>query len=114
MMLHIHRRRHDGVYVCGRCGWVIDNQSRPQRATCPICPTLPEPRKPIMVGDLLERGLRSIGITKQIVERITRTAGKSGGCGCQQRQRWMNDAGIAVQKQAAAWTETARRFYFGS
>lgn len=113
MMLHIHKRKRDGVYVCGRCGWVIDNQQKPQRATCPVCPTLSR-RTYVMVGDLIERGLSAIGITKPLVERITRTAGKPGGCGCQQRQRWLNEAGVAVQKQAAAWTDKARRFYLGS
>lgn len=68
----------------------------------------------VMVGDAIERGLSAVGITKPLVERITRTAGKPGGCGCQQRQQWLNEAGVAVQKQAAAWTDKARRFYFGS
>lgn len=117
MMLHIHKRKADNVWTCGRCGWVIDDQSKPQMATCPVCPTLkdnPLGWRPIMVGDLVERALTIIGITKPLVEKLTRTAGKPGGCGCSGRQRWMNDVGVAVQKRAAVWTETARRFYLGS
>lgn len=111
-MLHIHKRKRDGVYVCGRCGWVIDNQQKPQRATCPVCPTLTRPTY-VMVGDLIERGLTAIGITKPFVERITRTAGKPGGCGCARRQRWANEVGIAVQKKANSMLLAAREFYLG-
>lgn len=112
-MLHIHKRKHDGVYVCGRCGWVIDDQKKPQRATCPVCPTLPKPWQPIMVGDLVEKALTTIGITKPLVEKLTRTEGKPGGCGCAARQRWMNEAGVAVQQKARAALIAAKDFYLG-
>lgn len=51
-----------------------------------------------MVGDLVERGLTAIGITQERVERLTRTAGAPGGCGCKQRQKWLNEKGVVVQK----------------
>lgn len=107
------RKTAAGVYHCGKCGWKVDDQVTPWRATCPVCPTLTRPAY-VMVGDLIERGLSAIGITKPLVEQITRTAGKPGGCGCQQRQRWLNEAGVSVQQAAAAWTDKARRFYLGS
>lgn len=98
--------------------------------TCPVCgykaarrqtvrecrPVVPEPVvsqkelewQPIMVGDLVEKALTSIGITKESVERLTRTAGKPGGCGCAQRQKWLNDAGVRVQ---VAVRNAAKRAY---
>lgn len=50
----------------------------------------------IALGDLAEKALTTIGITKERVERITRKP-----CGCKARQRWMNQAGFAVQRKAA-------------
>jgi hypothetical protein len=47
----------------------------------------------------VERWLTRFGVTKERVERWTRTAGKPGGCGCEARQKWLNDWGIAVQRQ---------------
>jgi hypothetical protein len=55
-----------------------------------------------MVGDLVERGLTAI------VERLTRTADKPGGCGCEGRKKWLNEKGVEVQK---AIRETAKRVY---
>ena len=89
---------------------------------CPVCgyrakrlPTYRECRpikqpewKPIMVGDLVEKALTSVGITQERVERLTRTAGKPGGCGCQARKKWLNEAGVEVQK---AIRETAKKVY---
>jgi hypothetical protein len=95
--------------------------------TCPVCgyrakrlPTFRECRpvpvkkwKPIMVGDLVERGLTAIGVTKERVERLTRTAGKPGGCGCQGRQKWLNDAGAKVQYAVRDAGKAVAGFYFG-
>jgi hypothetical protein len=61
----------------------------------------------------VERGLTAIGITKERVERWTRTAGKPGGCGCAGRQRWLNEVGDRVQIQAREALLAARRFYVG-
>lgn len=116
MMLAIRKRKSDGVWTCARCGWVIDNQEMPQMATCPVCPTLeakPQGWRPIMVGDLVEKALTKIGITKPLVEKLTRTEGKPGGCGCAGRQKWMNEAGIVVQKKARAALLAAKDFYLG-
>lgn len=79
--------------------------------TCPVCgyvakrlPTYREcrpvpvtPWRPYKVGDAVERWLTSIGVTKERVEEWTRTAGKPGGCGCQNRQQWLNEWGDRVQ-----------------
>ena len=99
--------------ACVRCGKPA--RSRNIRRNCGEHPPAGDDRDGFaMVGDMVERGLAAMGITKPLVERITKAAGRPGGCGCASRQRWLNDAGVAVQKQAAAWTEAARRFYLGS
>ena len=69
--------------------------------------------QPIAIGDLLERGLTSVGITKERVEQMTRTTGKPGGCGCQDRQRWMNEAGFRVQRAVRGGYLAVQRFYLG-
>lgn len=95
--------------------------------TCPVCgyrakrlPTYRECRplpvkkwKPIMVGDLVEKALTSVGITKERVERLTRTEGKPGGCGCDGRKRWLNEAGARVQYAVRDAGQAAAKFYFG-
>lgn len=95
--------------------------------TCPVCgyvakrlPTYRECRplpvkkwKPVMVGDLVEKALTSVGITKERVERLTRTDGKPGGCGCGARQKWLNEAGAAVQYAVRDAGKAAAKFYFG-
>ena len=72
-------------------------------------PDTPQPQwKPIMVGDLVESALTAVGITRERVERLTRTAGKPGECGCDGRKRWLNEQGVKVQK---AIREAAQRAY---
>jgi len=46
----------------------------------------------LALGDMTERALRLIGITK---ERVTAIAGRD--CGCKRRQRSMNEAGYVWQ-----------------
>lgn len=53
-----------------------------------------------MVGDLVEKWLTRAGVTKERVERWTRTAGRPGGCGCEGRRRWLNERGAQVQVAA--------------
>jgi hypothetical protein len=60
------------------------------------------PREPFGLGDLVAAGLAAVGITPQLVERVT---GRKG-CGCKQRQRALNEAGFAVQR-------AAKEFYLG-
>lgn len=68
----------------------------------------PDEWKPIMVGDLVEKALTSVGITQERVEKLTRTAGKPGGCGCAGRKKWLNEKGVEVQK---AIRDTAKKVY---
>lgn len=69
--------------------------------------------RPIQIGDLVERGLTAIGITKERVEKLTRTEGKPGGCGCAGRQKWLNDVGNKVQIKARNALIAAKKFYVG-
>lgn len=123
-MQHIHRRTTDNVWICGRCGWVVDDQDTPWRATCETCRQRDAERlastpqqalawKPVMVGDLVEQALTAVGITKSLVERITRTTGKHGGCGCSARKRWLNARGLQFQRQLRGTLLAVQRFYFG-
>jgi hypothetical protein len=96
--------------------------------TCPACgyrakklPTYRECRpiavasqpawKPVPIGDLVEKGLTAIGITKERVERWTRTEGKPGGCGCAARQKWLNDWGNRVQYRGRDFLRRAAEWY---
>lgn len=53
--------------------------------------------KPILVGDLVEKALTAIGVTQPLVERLTKSSNKPGGCGCSRRKKWMNEQGIKAQ-----------------
>jgi hypothetical protein len=80
-------------------------------------PAYPRPKtddwKPVMVGDLVEKALSSVGITKELAEQLTRTAGKPGGCGCEARKRWLNDRGFRVQRAIRSGYLAVQRFYLG-
>lgn len=96
--------------ACRRCGYVA--LRLPTFRNCAPPPPHP-PWRPVDVGALVEKGLTAIGITKERVEKITRTAGKPGGCGCGSRKRWLTEAGNRVQYAARDAALTAQRFYFG-
>jgi hypothetical protein len=98
------------------------------RRTCPVCgyrakrlPTyrqcrpvpvpVEQPWRPVAVGDLVERWLTRAGITKERVERWTRTEGKPGGCGCAARQKWLNDWGNRVQYRGRDFLRRAAEWY---
>ena len=68
----------------------------------------PDNWQPIMVGDLVEKALTTIGITRERVEQLTRTEGKPGECGCAGRKKWLNEKGVQVQ---TAIREMAKRVY---
>ncbi len=104
------RKSRSGVYRCYHCDWLVDDQAEPWKATCPVCPTIAQ-QSFVMVGDLVERVLSFVGITKAFAEKITRTEGKPGGCGCARRQKWMNDSGVRLQKKAAKILLAVRQFY---
>ncbi len=95
--------------------------------TCPVCgyrakrpntyrecrPVLEQVWRPVPIGDLVEKGLTALGITKERVERLTRTEGKPGGCGCEGRKQWLNEAGNRVQIKARNALIAAKKFYVG-
>jgi hypothetical protein len=95
--------------TCPTCGYVAK-----RLPTYRECRPVPEKVwRPIPIGDLVERGLTAIGITKERVERLTRTEGKPGGCGCESRKRWLNEAGNEVQVKARNALIAAKKFYVG-
>jgi len=96
--------------TCVRCGYVA--KSLPTFRACKPPPP-PPPWQPIAIGDVVERWLTRIGITRERVERWTRTAGKPGGCGCEARKRWLNDRGFRVQRAIRSGYLAVQRFYLG-
>lgn len=88
--------------TCPTCGY----QAR-RLPTYRVCRPVPErPWRPFKVGDAVEKILTRVGITRERVERWTRTAGKPGGCGCEARKRWLNEWGDAIQ--LATWRTLLR------
>ncbi len=93
--------------------------------TCPVCgyvakrlPTYRECRpvpvrewQPYKIGDAVERVLTAVGITRERVERWTRTEGKPGGCGCEGRKRWLNEWGDRVQIAARHGLFAVRKWF---
>lgn len=69
--------------------------------------------RPFLLGDFVERCLTRIGVTKERVERWTRTEGTPGGCGCEARQRWLNEWGTRVQMRARRLAQRYAKAVFG-
>lgn len=86
--------------------WLVDTEH-------PAYPHKKEEWKPVQIGDLVERGLTAIGITKDRVKALTRTADKPGGCGCAGRKRWLNKVGAKVQIAARDALQQAKRATVG-
>jgi hypothetical protein len=64
-------------------------------------------RRRFAVGDTVERMLTSVGITKELVQRLTRTK----DCGCKARQRWLNQWGFRQQDRMERLLNKAARWY---
>ena len=95
--------------TCPACGYVAR-----RLPTYRECRPVPETVwRPVPLGDLVERGLTAIGVTKDRVEALTRTAGKPGGCGCAGRKKWLNEVGNKVQTDARNALLAAKKFYVG-
>lgn len=47
----------------------------------------------LAVGDVVERLLLSVGISKELVARVT----QNPDCGCELRKQWLNNAGYRAQ-----------------
>jgi hypothetical protein len=93
-----------GGWACTVCGRTVQSTSTtPPAATCRpghFASQPPADWQPVKIGDLAERALSAVGITKQLVAK---TVGK---CNCSERQKVLNDAGDRVQ-----WA--ARRVFLG-
>ena len=96
--------------TCAACGY----KATKKRTTRVCRPVRQKQWQPVDVGDLVERGLSAIGITKARVEKLTRTAGKPGGCGCAKRKKWLTEVGNEAQIAARKAIHKAKDFYFGS
>lgn len=97
--------------VCSTCGYVA--KRLPTHRVCGPVGTPPPWRPKHKLGDAVERALLAVGVSKERVERWTRTAGKPGGCGCSARQKWLNEWGNKVQYGARDAMRAAEKFYFG-
>ena len=82
-MLYCTFQHNDGVSVCTRCGFSINQQGRIFRR----CDKQPAPG----LGDMVAAGLSAIGITK---ERVSKAVG--GDCGCSKRQEQLNELGRKI------------------
>lgn len=94
--------------TCPRCGYRARQQN-----THRVCRPPRDTFRPVDIGALVERGLTAVGVTKERVERLTGTAGKPGGCGCQERKTWLTKAGNKVQRAAHDALVAAKNFYLG-
>lgn len=91
--------------TCPTCGYKAK-----RRPHVRVCRPPRDTFRPVDVGKIVERGLKSIGVTPALLERVT---GKPGGCGCQRRKQWLTEAGNDVQYKARAALLAARKFYVG-
>ena len=98
--------------TCPKCGWTAKHAKTFRRCRPPKS-VKPKEWQPWAIGDIVEKGLTAIGITKELVEKVTRTEGKPGGCGCGRRKKWLNEAGFKAQHAARKALIKAKRFYLG-
>ena len=108
-MSRIRLDKQSHKWVCGDCGWIIDDQETPWRATCQACvdAAAVAQKRTIRVGDLVERALSSVGITK---ERFAQWTGAKS-CGCAKRQQLLNQIGDDVQLRLHSAIRRAARHY---
>lgn len=59
------------------------------------------------LGDAVETALTSVGITKELVQRVTRTK----DCGCKARAKRLNQWGYVQQQKVARLAKKAARWY---
>ena len=94
-------------FVCVECGVRTDREDAIRQ--CPFVSSKETfnnlPR--VAVGDLVETMLTSVGITKELVQRLTRTK----DCGCKARQRWLNQWGYRQQDRIERLLNKAARWY---
>lgn len=61
----------------------------------------------VALGDAVESMLTRCGITKELVQRLTRTT----DCGCKARQRWLNQWGYRQQDRMERLLNRAAKWY---
>jgi len=76
---------YGGKVTDGVCRLCIAKGNKPQAIV--VLPRL-------AIGDLAEKLLTNVGVTKERVKKLTRT-----GCGCEKRQQWLNEWGFRTQEQ---------------
>ena len=86
---------------CESCGYQAT--SLPTFRECRPPPV--EPWRPVMVGDLVEKALSSVGLTKA---RVEKALGKP--CRCGQRQEGLNKLGIDLQVRGRKALQALQRF----
>jgi hypothetical protein len=89
--------------VCRVCGMTVTVRKLPVYATCGPSSRLPR----LAVGDLVERMLTSIGISKERVRQWLRVK----DCGCAKRQQWLNQWGYKQQDRMERLLNKAARWY---
>lgn len=106
---------NDGIsdlyrYCEARCPGIWDSfrPKRPGQAASMSRSPISLPR--VALGGAVERMLTAIGITKERVQEWTRTK----DCGCEARQRWLDQWGYAQQEKLERLLNRAAKFYFGS
>jgi hypothetical protein len=87
---------------CVICGREVSARRLPVRAACGLI-RLPR----VAVGDLVERMLTGIGISKARVQQWLRVK----DCGCAKRQRWLNQWGYKQQDRIERLLNRAARWY---
>jgi hypothetical protein len=87
--------------ACRVCGRKVSSAA--VKATCPSKHRLPR----VAVGDLVERMLTSVGISKARVQQWLRVK----DCGCAKRQKWLNQWGYKQQDKIERLLNKAARWY---
>jgi hypothetical protein len=95
----------DGTAICSACGKrVVFSTSLDKLRS--RCLSGYSPRR-VAVGDLVERMLTGVGISKERVQQWLRVK----DCGCAKRQKWLNQWGYKQQDRIERLLNKAARWY---
>jgi len=89
---------HGGKVTDGMCRLCVERGDKP-----PAIISVPR----VAVGDIVEKTLTSVGVTKELVKKITRAK----DCGCAKRQQWLNEWGYKQQERLEVALNKAARWY---
>lgn len=76
------------------------------QAQFPLPRSARQRHKRFALGDAVERVLTTVGITKELVQKITRKP-----CKCPARQQWLNQWGYRQQERIEKAVTTAAKWY---